>query len=136
VLQEKAHVTIVGPRWDLLCHDVRDFLFRNHISFAWLDPTDTDAAVHVPADLRDAPGSQAGTSSRIENYLGFPTGVSGDELGKRALHQATRDGSHLAQAQCPGFDGAQRARCTVESDALFVFIGADAETPARDHACA
>ena len=40
---------------------------------------------------REAPGGQAGTSSRIENYLGFPSGVSGDELAKRALQQA--DGS-------------------------------------------
>jgi thioredoxin reductase (NADPH) len=36
---------------------------------------------------RDAPGGQAGTSSRIENYLGFPSGVSGDELASRALQQ-------------------------------------------------
>ena len=34
---------------------------------------------------REAPGGQAGSSSRIENYLGFPSGVSGDELSKRAL---------------------------------------------------
>ena len=34
---------------------------------------------------REAPGGQAGTSSRIENYLGFPAGVSGDELASRAL---------------------------------------------------
>ena len=34
---------------------------------------------------REAPGGQAGTSSRIENYLGFPSGVSGDELASRAL---------------------------------------------------
>ena len=37
---------------------------------------------------REAPGGQAETSSRIENYLGFPTGVSGDELASRALRQA------------------------------------------------
>ncbi|MGN6799051.1 MAG: cyclic nucleotide-binding domain-containing protein, partial [Gaiellaceae bacterium] len=37
---------------------------------------------------RAAPGGQAGTSSRIENYLGFPSGVSGDELASRALQQA------------------------------------------------
>jgi thioredoxin reductase (NADPH) len=42
-----------------------------------------------------APGGQAGTSSRIENYLGFPTGVSGDELGARALQQAKRFGAEL-----------------------------------------
>jgi thioredoxin reductase (NADPH) len=42
-----------------------------------------------------APGGQAGTSSRIENYLGFPTGVSGAELTRRALAQAQRLGSEF-----------------------------------------
>ena len=44
---------------------------------------------------REAPGGQAGTSSRIENYLGFPNGVSGDELATRALHQAKRLGAEV-----------------------------------------
>lgn len=44
---------------------------------------------------RQAPGGQAGTSSRIENYLGFPSGVSGDELGSRALQQARRLGAEI-----------------------------------------
>ncbi|CAB3790199.1 FAD-dependent oxidoreductase [Pararobbsia alpina] len=44
---------------------------------------------------REAPGGQAGTSSRIENYLGFPSGVSGDELASRALHQAKRLGAEI-----------------------------------------
>lgn len=44
---------------------------------------------------REAPGGQAGTSSRIENYLGFPSGVSGDELANRALQQARRLGSEI-----------------------------------------
>lgn len=44
---------------------------------------------------REAPGGQAGTSSRIENYLGFPAGVSGDELGSRALQQAKRLGAEI-----------------------------------------
>src|SRR5581483_7411848 len=39
---------------------------------------------------REAPGGQAGQSSRIENYLGFPFGVSGDELASRAFQQARR----------------------------------------------
>lgn len=39
---------------------------------------------------REAPGGQAGTSSRIENYLGFPSGVSGTELARRALTQARK----------------------------------------------
>lgn len=42
---------------------------------------------------REAPGGQAGTSSRIENYLGFPNGVSGEELALRALQQARRLGA-------------------------------------------
>lgn len=44
---------------------------------------------------RDAPGGQAGTSSRIENYLGFPSGVSGAELSSRALRQALRLGAEI-----------------------------------------
>jgi thioredoxin reductase (NADPH) len=44
---------------------------------------------------REAPGGQAGTSSRIENYLGFPNGVSGDELASRALSQARRLGAEI-----------------------------------------
>jgi thioredoxin reductase (NADPH) len=44
---------------------------------------------------REAPGGQAGTSSRIENYLGFPSGVSGDELAGRALQQARRLGAEI-----------------------------------------
>ena len=42
-----------------------------------------------------AVGGQAGSSSRIENYLGFPTGVSGEELTQRALVQAEKFGAHL-----------------------------------------
>jgi thioredoxin reductase (NADPH) len=44
---------------------------------------------------REAPGGQAGTSSRIENYLGFPSGVSGGELASRALNQARRLGAEI-----------------------------------------
>jgi thioredoxin reductase (NADPH) len=44
---------------------------------------------------REAPGGQAGTSSRIENYLGFPSGVSGDDLSSRALQQARRLGAEI-----------------------------------------
>ena len=44
---------------------------------------------------REAPGGQAGTSSRIENYLGFPSGVSGGELASRALQQSHRLGAEI-----------------------------------------
>jgi thioredoxin reductase (NADPH) len=48
---------------------------------------------------RDAPGGQAGTSSRIENYLGFPTGLSGAELARRAVAQAQRFGVEILNPQ-------------------------------------
>ncbi|MEP6996577.1 MAG: FAD-dependent oxidoreductase [Betaproteobacteria bacterium] len=163
-----ATVTIVGHRYDLACHALRDFLTRNHVAFRWYDPRDPEARVGLapmpqpdeiypvvifpdgtrlvtptfrevaaplglqtapsrrvydvaiigagPAGLaaavygaseglrtilieRQAPGGQAGTSSRIENYLGFPTGVAGDELAARALRQAQRFGAEILVAR-------------------------------------
>jgi thioredoxin reductase (NADPH) len=163
-----AMVTIVGHRWDLMCHDLRDFLARNRVAFTWLDPDDPAAAAPLqelrlststypllvlpdgdvleapsfrvaaerlglqtkptahaydvaivgggPAGLaaavygaseglrtllveRLAPGGQAGTSSRIENYLGFPNGLSGDELSARARQQAHRFGAEILVAR-------------------------------------
>jgi thioredoxin reductase (NADPH) len=47
----------------------------------------------------NAPGGQAGTSSRIENYLGFPTGISGMALAGRALSQAEKFGAEVAIAR-------------------------------------
>jgi thioredoxin reductase (NADPH) len=160
--------TIIGHRFDLACHHVRDFLARNHVAFTWLDPTRPDRNVGAvappqPGDMfpivvlpdgsrlvtptlrqlaeglglqtrpaaatydvavigggpaglaaavygaseglrtvlieRESPGGQAGTSSRIENYLGFPTGVSGEELGGRALKQAKRFGAEILVAR-------------------------------------
>jgi len=46
-----------------------------------------------------APGGQAGTSSRIENYLGFPNGLSGSDLARRAVTQATRFGAEVLSPQ-------------------------------------
>jgi thioredoxin reductase (NADPH) len=155
---------VVGHRWDPLCGELRRFLDRNQISFAWLQPEAADAAEQwggpLPAEAdrpairivggktvvrpqfrrvaelldlgtepaaaeydtlivgagpaglaaavhsaserlrtivveREAPGGQAGTSSRIENYLGFPSGVSGHELASRALQQARRLGAEI-----------------------------------------
>jgi thioredoxin reductase (NADPH) len=48
---------------------------------------------------REAPGGQAGQSSRIENYLGFPTGLSGTDLARRATDQARRLGAELLTVQ-------------------------------------
>ena len=47
---------------------------------------------------REAPGGQAGTSSRIENYLGFPSGLSGADLARRAITQARRFGAEILSA--------------------------------------
>jgi thioredoxin reductase (NADPH) len=59
---------------------------------------------------REAPGGQAGTSTRIENYLGFPTGVSGDELARRALQQARRLGAEIVVTRkVIGIDPATRS---------------------------
>lgn len=164
----RATVKIIGHRFDLACHELRDFLARNRIAYRWLDPVRREANVEPvaapkegdrypkvvlpdgtelvtptfrevaerlglqtrpssitydvaivgggPAGLaaavygaseglstvlveRAAPGGQASTSSRIENYLGFPTGVSGDELGARALTQARRFGAEILVAR-------------------------------------
>src|SRR6266851_2074762 len=48
---------------------------------------------------QNAPGGQAGTSSRIENYLGFPAGISGEDLARRAETQARRFGAEIVGAQ-------------------------------------
>jgi thioredoxin reductase (NADPH) len=51
--------------------------------------------LHTLLIERDAPGGQAGTSSRIENYLGFPVGLSGADLTRRAVAQAARFGVEI-----------------------------------------
>jgi thioredoxin reductase (NADPH) len=48
---------------------------------------------------REAPGGQAGLSARIENYLGFPTGLSGADLARRAVTQARRFGAEILSPQ-------------------------------------
>jgi thioredoxin reductase (NADPH) len=66
-------------------------------------PAGLAAAVYAASEGLDvlvleskAPGGQAGTSSRIENYLGFPTGISGQALSGRALVQAEKFGAEVA----------------------------------------
>src|SRR5205085_1365265 len=54
----------------------------------------------------NAPGGQAGSSSKIENYLGFPTGISGQELAARAHTQAQKFGAQLMIAR-----GATKLTC-------------------------
>src|ERR1700683_480024 len=55
--------------------------------------------LHTVIVEREAPGGQAGMSSRIENYLGFPTGLSGGDLARRAVAQALRFGVEILAPQ-------------------------------------
>ena len=55
--------------------------------------------LHTVMVEREAPGGQAGMSSRIENYLGFPTGLSGGDLARRAVVQAQRFGVEILSPQ-------------------------------------
>jgi thioredoxin reductase (NADPH) len=76
-------------------------------------PAGLAAAVYGTSEGLDAlvletnsPGGQAGSSSRIENYLGFPAGISGQELAGRAYTQALKFGAHVIIAE-----SAARLRC-------------------------
>jgi len=55
--------------------------------------------LHTVMIEREAPGGQAGMSSRIENYLGFPAGLSGNDLARRAVVQAQRFGVEILSPQ-------------------------------------
>ena len=65
--------------------------------------------LHTVMIEREAPGGQAGMSSRIENYLGFPAGLSGGDLARRAVVQAQRFGVEILSPQearrCPRSKG-------------------------------
>ena len=171
---------VIGHRWSLHDHMLRNFLTRNHVPYRWLDisvnedarklmeerqigpeqlpavlfpdgsmmaKADPDSlAVRVglstqatqefydmvvvgagPAGLAaavygaseglktlviepDAPGGQAGSTSKIENYLGFPTGITGADLGRRAHIQASRFGAEFLTQRATGLriDGQYR----------------------------
>ncbi|MGA9256559.1 MAG: FAD-dependent oxidoreductase, partial [Candidatus Sulfotelmatobacter sp.] len=58
--------------------------------------------LHTVMIEREAPGGQAGMSSRIENYLGFPTGLSGGDLARRAVVQAQRFGVEILSQEAVG----------------------------------
>lgn len=177
---------VIGPRWSLLDHEVRNFLSRNQIPYLWLDPErDTNAAQLLiqhqlddrklpvvlfpdgtslvrptraelaekvglrtsakaeyydvvvvgagPAGLGaavyaaseglstlilepDAPGGQAGSSSKIENYLGFPSGISGADLARRAHVQATRFGAEFLTQQAAGIRAENQYRFVKMAD--------------------
>jgi thioredoxin reductase (NADPH) len=58
--------------------------------------------LHTVMVEREAPGGQAGMSARIENYLGFPNGLSGGDLARRAVVQATRFGVEILSQEAVG----------------------------------
>jgi thioredoxin reductase (NADPH) len=165
-------VRVIGPRYTLRDHQVREFLGRNRVPYVWLDPEQSAEGVDLltrfnlddrklpvvlfgdgsylvqPGQMElankiglrtqaakefydlviigaglaglaaavygaseglrtlviedEAPGGQAGSSSRIENYLGFPDGLSGQLLAERALVQATRFGAELLTQKATG----------------------------------
>ncbi len=72
----------------------------------------------------NAPGGQAGASSKIENYLGFPTGISGQDLAARAYNQAQKFGAQVIIAQ-----GARKLTCDRRPYALEIDNGP--QVPAR-----
>ena len=89
----------------------------------------------------NVPGGQAGSSSRIENYLGFPTGISGLDLTGRAYAQALKFGAHVVVAK-----GATRLACDgqrytvdvvagsrVRARAVIIATGAEYRKPALDN---
>jgi len=173
-------VRVIGHRWSLKDHNVRDFLSRNHVPYRWLDVAGSEDALKLlkeraldpdqlpvvlfgdgrwlvdpevenlaarvglstqaaqefydivvvgagPAGLAagvygaseglrtlviepEAPGGQAGSTSRIENYLGFPSGITGSDLGRRAHVQASRFGAEFLTQRATGLriDGQYR----------------------------
>lgn len=73
---------------------------------------------------REAPGGQAGMSSRIENYLGFPAGLSGADLARRAVAQARRFGVEILAPQ-------EVTSLRVEGGSKFVKLGDGSEIGAK-----
>ena len=170
---------VIGSRWALNDHTVRNFLMRNHVPYRSIDVSSEEAqkilderhltpeqlpvvlfadgsvlvqanpdalaakvglSTHAAQEFYDivvvgagpaglaaavygaseglktlvvepeAPGGQAGSSSRIENYLGFPAGITGGDLGRRAFTQAARFGAEFVTQRAVGLriDGQYR----------------------------
>src|SRR4051794_21832276 len=171
---------VIGNRWALADHNLRNFLSRNHVPYRWLDVSTSEEgqklleqrqfkpdqlpvvlfgdgsalaeanpdavaakvglSTHATQEFYDmvvvgagpaglaaavygaseglktlviepeAPGGQAGSSSRIENYLGFPAGITGADLGRRAHVQASRFGAEFVTQRAVGLriDGQYR----------------------------
>jgi thioredoxin reductase (NADPH) len=103
----EALAECLGMNPQIDCKTVRDIIVIG------AGPAGLAAAVYAASEglnvlvlETNAPGGQAGSSSRIENYLGFPTGISGQALAGRALVQAQKFGAEVAIA-----NSAIRLRC-------------------------
>src|SRR5206468_2320995 len=98
------------------CLGFNDAIDRTHVRdvvIVGAGPAGLAAAVYGASEGLDvlviestSPGGQAGSSSKIENYLGFPTGISGQELAGRAISQAQKFGAQIMIAK-----GATRLAC-------------------------
>jgi thioredoxin reductase (NADPH) len=98
-IQELADCLGLNTRIDIDESQVRDLIIVG------AGPSGLAAAVYAASEgldvlvvESDSPGGQAGSSSKIENYLGFPTGVSGQELAARAMNQAEKFGAKMMLA--------------------------------------
>ena len=110
------------------CLGLNDAIDRTHIRdlvIVGAGPAGLAAAVYAASEGLDvlvlesiSPGGQAAASSMIENYLGFPNGVSGQELAARAYNQSQKFGAQVAVAR-----GAKRLRCDRKPYALEVDDG-------------
>ena len=108
-----------------------DHAHRRDVVIVGAGPAGLAAAVYAASEGLDAlvletssPGGQAGSSSRIENYLGFPTGISGQELAERAYAQAQKFGADIMIAK-------SAAELTCEREAYGVRLEGGATIPAR-----
>jgi thioredoxin reductase (NADPH) len=116
------------------CLGFNDAIDKTHVRdvvIVGAGPAGLAAAVYGASEGLDvlvlestAPGGQAGSSSRIENYLGFPTGISGQDLAGRAYTQAQKFGAQIAITK-----GATQLTCDRKPYAIEV--GKDDRVPAR-----
>jgi thioredoxin reductase (NADPH) len=112
-------------------NDTVDEARRRDVVVVGAGPAGLAAAVYAASEGLDvlvlessAPGGQAGSSSRIENYLGFPTGIPGQELADRAYTQAQKFGAEVLIAR-----RAERLTCTPGAFSLEIDDGS--RIPAR-----
>ena len=116
------------------CLGLNDDIDQTHVRdlvIVGAGPSGLAAAVYGASEGLDVlvveshvPGGQAGSSSKIENYLGFPTGISGQELTSRAYTQAQKFGAQLLVAK-----GATKLTCNQKS--YVVEIGDGTRVPTR-----